>query len=155
MDPKHGEWMDLALEEAINAGQKSEIPIGAVLVSESGRILASAHNQVITFSDPTAHAEMLVMRAAAHKLHNYRLLNTTLYVTIEPCIMCMGAIIHARIQTVVFGAHDPKWGAAGSLYDFAADERLNHQPNIIGGIRETVCRNLIQDFFRTKRCVKS
>ena len=151
MDPKHNEFMDLALEEAIKAGQKSEIPIGAVLVSDSGRILASSHNQVISRADPSAHAEMLVMRDAARKLNNYRLLNTTLYVTIEPCIMCMGAIIHARIKTVGFGAPDIKWGAAGSLYDFAAERRLNHRPEVIGGIREAECRDLIQAFFRSKR----
>ena len=151
MNPTHESFMDLALEEAVKAGQKGEIPIGAVLVSESGKVLSAAYNQVITRADPTAHAEMLAIREAAGKILNYRLLNTTLYVTIEPCIMCMGAIVHARIKTVVFGALDPKWGAAGSLYNFAAEDRLNHRPEIIVGIRETECRHLIQDFFRSKR----
>lgn len=151
MDPTHESFMDLALQEAIKAGQKGEIPIGAVLVSETGSVLSAAHNQVISLSDPTAHAEILALRQAADQIHNYRLLNTTLYVTIEPCIMCMGAIVHARIKTLGFGAPDPKWGAAGSLYNFADDDRLNHRPEIIGGIREAECRSLIQAFFRSKR----
>lgn len=104
--------MNLALEEAKKAGQKAEVPIGAVLVAESGDILSRSHNQTISLGDPTAHAEILTLRDAAQKVLNYRLLSTTLYVTIEPCIMCMGAIVHARVARVVFGAHDPKWGAA-------------------------------------------
>jgi len=140
-----------ALEEAKKAGQKDEVPVGAVVVTEKGKILSSAHNQVIDLCDPTAHAEILVIRKAASKVQNYRLLNTTLYVTVEPCIMCMGAIIHARISTVVFGAFDPKWGAAGSLYNFSDDTRLNHQLEIVPGICEDECRELIQDFFRSKR----
>jgi tRNA(adenine34) deaminase len=143
--------MQLALSEAAKAGQKGEIPIGAVLVSETGNVITSAHNLVINFGDPTAHAEILALREAALKLENYRLLNTTLYVTIEPCIMCMGAIIHARVSRIVYGAKDPKWGAAGSLYNFAEDRRLNHRPDIIGGIYEEACRSLMQDFFRRKR----
>ena len=143
--------MQQALKEAGKAGQKGEIPIGAVLVSETGNVIATAHNLVINLSDPTAHAEILALREAAQKVMNYRLLNTTLYVTIEPCIMCMGAIIHARVSRVVFGANDPKWGAAGSLYNFATNNRLNHRPEIISGICEEACRTLIQDFFRKKR----
>ena len=140
-----------ALEEAKKAGQKDEVPVGAVVVTEKGKILSSAHNQVIDLCDPTAHAEILVIRKAASKVQNYRLLNTTLYVTVEPCIMCMGAIIHARISTVVFGAFDLKWGAAGSLYNFSYDTRLNHLPEIIPGICEDECKALMQDFFRSKR----
>lgn len=143
--------MNLALEEAKKAGQKDEVPVGAVVVTEKGKILSSAHNQVIGLCDPTAHAEILAIREAASKVHNYRLLNTTLYVTVESCIMCMGAIIHARISTVVFGAFDPKWGAAGSLYNFADDTRLNHQLEIVPGICEDECKALMQDFFRSKR----
>jgi tRNA(adenine34) deaminase len=101
--------------------------------------------------DPTAHAEILALRQAAQKTQNYRLLNTTLYVTIEPCVMCMGAIVHARISALVFGAKDPRWGGAGSLYNLAADNRLNHQVEIIEGICEDECRSLMQDFFRSKR----
>ncbi|QTA86616.1 tRNA adenosine(34) deaminase TadA [Desulfonema magnum] len=151
MDKNHIEMMKLALTEAQKAGQKEEVPVGAVIVAETGNILSAAHNQTITRSDPTAHAEILALREAARKIQNYRLLNTTLYVTIEPCMMCMGAIIHARISAVVFGANDPKWGSAGSLYDFSNDSRLNHRLSIIPGICEAECRTLIQDFFRARR----
>jgi len=147
----HIKFINLALEEAKKAGQKDEVPVGAVVVTEKGNILSSAHNQVIGLCDPTAHAEILAIREAASKVQNYRLLNTTLYVTVEPCIMCMGAIIHARISTVVFGAFDPKWGAAGSLYNFSDDTRLNHQLEIVPGICEDECKALMQDFFRSKR----
>ncbi|MBW2196251.1 MAG: tRNA adenosine(34) deaminase TadA [Deltaproteobacteria bacterium] len=147
----HTEFMNLALEEAKKAGQKAEVPIGAVLVAESGDILSRSHNQTINLGDPTAHAEILTLRDAAQKVLNYRLLSTTLYVTVEPCIMCMGAIVHARVARVVFGAYDPKWGAAGSLYNFADDPRLNHRPEIMHGICKDACRTLIQDFFRAKR----
>ena len=116
---KHIKFINLALEEAKKAGQKDEVPVGAVVVTEKGKILSCAHNHAIGLCDSTAHAEILAMREAAAKEQNYRLLNTTLYVTVEPCVMCMGAIIHARISTVVFGAFDVKWGAAGSLYNMA------------------------------------
>ena len=148
---KHIKFMHTVLEEAKKAGQKDEVPVGAVVVTEKGKILSSAHNQVIGLCDPTAHAEILAIREAASKVQNYRLLNTTLYVTVEPCIMCMGAIIHARISTVVFGTFDPKWGAAGSLYNFPDDTRLNHQLEIVPGICEDECKALMQDFFRLKR----
>ncbi len=151
MHEEHIKFMKLALKQAKKAGQKSEVPIGSILVSESGEILSASHNQTISLADPTAHAEIITLRKAAQKILNYRLLSTTLYVTIEPCIMCMGAIVHARVSRVVFGAHDPKWGAAGSLYNFADDTRLNHRPEIIQGICEDECRTLIQDFFREKR----
>ncbi len=145
------EFMKLAITEAKKAGQKDEVPVGAVLVSGSGDILSRSHNQVITFADPTAHAEIRALREAAIKVSNYRLLSTTLYVTIEPCIMCMGAIVHARVARVVFGANDLKWGAGGSLYNFAEDMRLNHRPEIISGVCRDECRELLQDFFRSKR----
>ncbi len=148
---KHIKFINMALEEAKKAGQKDEVPVGAVVVTEKGNILSSAHNQVIGLCDPTAHAEILAIRKTASKVQNYRLLNTTLYVTVEPCIMCMGAIIHARISTVVFGTFDPKWGAAGSLYNFSDDTRLNHQLEIVPGICEDECRELMQKFFRSKR----
>jgi len=148
---KHIEFMKLAVKEAKKAGQMAEVPIGAVLVAESGDILSFSHNQAITLADPTAHAEILVLRQAAQKVLNYRLLGTTLYVTIEPCMMCMGAIVHARVARVVFGAKDPKWGAAGSLYNFAEDVRLNHRPEIIQGVCQDECRALMQEFFRSKR----
>ena len=151
MNKKHIEFMKLAIKEAKKAGQKAEVPIGAVLVAESGDILSFSHNQAITLADPTAHAEILVLRQAAQKVSNYRLLGTTLYVTIEPCMMCMGAIVHARVAKVVFGAKDLKWGAAGSLYNFAEDVRLNHRPEIIQGVCQDECRALMQEFFRSKR----
>ncbi|MES0447320.1 MAG: tRNA adenosine(34) deaminase TadA [Desulfobacterales bacterium] len=151
MYEKHTKFMKLALDEAKKAVQKAEVPIGAVLVSDSWDILSLSHNQTISLADPTAHAEIITLRKAAQKLSNYRLLNTTLYVTIEPCIMCMGAIVHARVSRVVFGAKDPKWGAAGSLYNFANDTRLNFNPDIVHGVCEDECRTLIQDFFRLKR----
>ena len=144
-------FMKLAIKEAKKAGQKAEVPVGAVLVAESGDILSFTHNQVITLVDPTAHAEISALREAATKVLNYRLLNTTMYVTIEPCLMCMGAIVHARVARVVFGARDLKWGAVGSLYNFAEDTRLNHRPNIIQGVCEDECRELMQEFFRSKR----
>ena len=144
-------FMKLAIIEAKKAGQKAEVPVGAVLVAESGEILSLSYNQVITLADPSAHAEILVLREAAQKVLNYRLLGTTLYVTIEPCMMCMGAIVHARVARVVFGAQDFKWGAAGSLYNFAEDVRLNHRPEIIHGVCQNECRALIQEFFRSKR----
>jgi tRNA(adenine34) deaminase len=147
----HNAYMKLALSEAQKADEKAEIPIGAVLVSQAGDILAASHNQTISLSDPTAHAEILVLRKAAHQTQNYRLLNTILYVTIEPCVMCMGALVHARISILVYGAKDPKWGAAGSLYDLADDIRLNHRVEVIAGICEDECRALMQNFFRSKR----
>jgi tRNA(adenine34) deaminase len=151
MDEKHTKFMELALAEAKRAGQKAEVPIGAVLVAESGEILAATHNQTISLIDPTAHAEILALREAAGKTQNYRLLKTTLYVTIEPCVMCMGAIVHARVFRLVFGATDPKWGGAGSLYNLASDTRLNHRVEIIDGVCADECRSLMQEFFSMKR----
>jgi len=151
MDLSHEKYMALALSEAKKAGQMGEVPIGAILTSNDGAILSATHNRTIDLVDPTAHAEILALREAALKINNYRLLNTTLYVTVEPCIMCMGAIVHARISKVVFGTADPKWGAAGSLYHFAEDDRLNHRVVITKGVCERECRSLIQEFFRAKR----
>jgi tRNA(adenine34) deaminase len=151
MADRHEYFMELALGEAKKAGQIGEVPVGAVLVSEIGEILSAAHNQTIKQTDPTAHAEILALRKAAIEMGNYRLLNTTLYVTVEPCIMCMGAIVHARISRVVFGTTDPKWGAAGSLYNYAEDNRLNHRVQIITDVCADDCCKLMQDFFRAKR----
>ncbi|MGD2099524.1 MAG: tRNA adenosine(34) deaminase TadA [Desulfobacterales bacterium] len=151
MNTRHGTWMKIALQEAVKAGEEQEIPIGAVLVAENEVLLCAAHNQTIALMDPTAHAEILALRQAAAKVDNYRLLNTTLYVTVEPCPMCMGAAIHARVARIIFGTRDPKWGAAGSLYNFAADQRFNHQPEVIEGIRENECKQLMQHFFHQKR----
>ncbi|WP_028323850.1 tRNA adenosine(34) deaminase TadA [Desulfatirhabdium butyrativorans] len=145
------EFMQIAIEQARQAFTLGEVPIGAVLVDAEGQILAKDCNRTISSCDPTAHAEILVIRKASAILGNYRLLNTTLYVSIEPCVMCMGALIHARVHTVVYGASDPRWGACDSLYAFARDTRFNHRPETIGGICEEPCRKLMQDFFRQRR----
>ncbi len=147
----HITYMHLAIQEAEKAGQIDEVPVGAVLVARTGEILSCAFNKVIRENDPTGHAEISVLRSACSKIHNYRLIETILYVTLEPCIMCMGAIIHARVSTLVFGASDPKWGAAGSLYNLAQDTRLNHQVEVIGGICESECSALLKEYFRKKR----
>ena len=145
------EYMDLALALAAEAQQRDEVPVGAVVVDIKGDILGRGYNQTITRTDPSAHAEMVALRNAARKAGNYRLVGATLYSTIEPCIMCMGAVIHARLSRVVFGAPDPRWGAAGALYDFASDARLNHNLEVVSGICENEARNIIRGFFRNKR----
>jgi len=140
-----------AIAEAEKARKINEVPIGAAIISSDGIILAKSYNQVITRKDPTAHAEILALRQACRIAGNYRLPGTTLYVTVEPCLMCMGAVVHARVKYVVFGAHDLKWGAAGSLYNLPADSRLNHRVEVVSGILERPCRQLMQDFFRSLR----
>jgi tRNA(adenine34) deaminase len=144
-------YMAMAIKEAEKAGQNNEVPIGSLIVAKSGEIVSTARNMTIELNDPTAHAEILAIRQASEFLGNYRLTEATLYSTIEPCIMCMGAIVHARLERVVFGAKDPKWGGAGSLYDFSDDPRLNHNVLCTPGVLESQCRALIQNFFRTKR----
>jgi tRNA(adenine34) deaminase len=143
------------MREAIKEAQKGwlneEVPVGALLISHSNEILARDHNRCISLNDPTAHAEILVLRQAAQKCKNYRLNRVTMVVTIEPCPMCMGAIMNARLDTLVFGAFDPKCGAAGSVYNLPDDERLNHKITIISRIMENECRELMQDFFRERR----
>ncbi len=151
MGDRFQKYMLQALAEAEKAGQAGEVPVGAVIVDSGGEVLSRAHNRVISLSDPTAHAEILAIRDAAAIVGNYRLLNTTLYVTVEPCPMCTGAMVHARIQRLVFGAADPKWGAAGSLFQLAADHRLNHRLDVISGICKDECRQLMQTFFRSRR----
>jgi tRNA(adenine34) deaminase len=143
--------MRQALLEAQQASREDEVPVGAVLVAKDGTVLAKAYNQTIKMCDPTAHAEILVLRAASQTLGNYRLLDTTLYVTIEPCIMCMGALLQARVAKIVFGARDPKGGAAGSCYNLAADPTLNHTIDVEGGLLENECKVLIQEFFQARR----
>ena len=147
----HNQFMWQAVIEAQQAAREDEVPVGAILVSQNGTVLAKTHNQTITRCDPTAHAEILAIRSAAEALGNFRLLNTTLYVTIEPCIMCMGALLHARVSKIIYGARDPKWGAAGSCYDLSTDPRLNHVIDVEGGVLEKECRELIQTFFKAKR----
>ncbi len=143
--------MDHALAEARLAFAEGEVPVGAVLAREDGEILTTAHNQPLGTSDPTAHAEILALRKAGQALGNYRLNGSILVVTIEPCVMCMGASIHARVTTVVYGATDPKAGAAGSLYNLGEDYRLNHRIDIVSGIREEQCRAIMQNFFLVRR----
>jgi len=142
--------MRLALEEAARAPAIGEIPIGAVIV-RGGEILAKAHNYREIWQDPTAHAEIVAIRAAASTLGSWRLTETTLYVTVEPCPMCIGAVILARIPRLVFGTRDPKAGACGSVFDLAADSRLNHQVLVTAGVLEEECQGLLQDFFRRLR----
>lgn len=144
------DFMKIALEEAQAAYRHGEVPVGAVLVRE-GTVLAKAHNSPISKNDPSAHAEMLVLRQAAELLGNYRLSGTELYVTLEPCVMCAGAIIHARVEQVIFGARDPKCGAVGSLYKILDDKRLNHQVKVTEGILSEECGEIISRFFREKR----
>jgi tRNA(adenine34) deaminase len=144
------EYMQIALDEARKAFDADEVPVGAVVVSE-GIILARAYNSPITNNDPSAHAEMLALRKAAAELGNYRLNGASLYVTLEPCVMCAGAIIHARLSRVIFGARDPKSGAIVSLYNILKDERLNHQVEITEEILGDECGEILSRFFRQKR----
>jgi tRNA(adenine34) deaminase len=144
-------YLGLALETAREGLAAGEVPVGAVLVGEAGEVLARAFNQPISLSDPTAHAEIMVLRAGAQLRGNYRLPGLSLYVTIEPCIMCLGAMLAARVRRVVFGAPDPKGGACVSLYRLPEDARLNHRLEVTGGVREAECRELVQEFFKTRR----
>jgi tRNA(adenine34) deaminase len=146
----HDYWMAKALAEARKAEAKHEVPIGCVIVRDD-TIIARAHNLRESKQDPAAHAELLAIRKAARKLGSWRLLNTTLYVTLEPCLMCMGAIILARIPRVVFGCFDPKAGAAGSLYDLSNDPRLNHRLELVSGIRGAECSRQLSSFFADLR----
>jgi len=144
-------FMGEALKEARAALAAAEVPVGAVLVGEDGEIWGRGYNRPIAAQDPTAHAEILALRAGAARRGNYRLPGTTLYVTIEPCIMCVGALLHARVRRLVFGAPDPKGGACVSLYRLPEDNRLNHRVEVIAGVREVECRTLMQEFFQAKR----
>ena len=139
-----------ALKEAQKALEKDEVPVGAVIVHE-GRVIARAHNQNILLKDPTAHAEMVAITEAASFLRDSRLLKTELYVTIEPCAMCAGALVLARVQRIIFGAKDSKAGACGSIMNVAHHKSLNHRIAITGGVLESECRSLLQKFFKKKR----
>ena len=142
--------MQTALAEAALAEAADEVPIGAVVVLK-GQIIGRGHNTPISTSDPTAHAEIQAVRHAARQMKNYRLVDATLYTTVEPCLMCMGALVSARIKRLVFGCFDPRAGAAGSLYNIALDTRLNHRLEVTSGVCEEECRALLQRFFREKR----
>jgi tRNA(adenine34) deaminase len=152
----HETYMEHALSEAAAAGREDEVPIGAVIVHQdvaagSRRVIAAAHNQREQLRDPTAHAEMLAITQAAEALSNWRLENCTLYVTLEPCPMCAGAIVLARIPSVVYGAADPKAGAAKTLFQLLDDPRLNHRCEIVPGILAKRCGNILSEFFARKR----
>lgn len=143
-------WMRQAMNLALRAAREDEVPVGAVLVKD-GQLVAEGWNRPIGSCDPTAHAEIQALRAGAKKLGNYRLLNTTLYVTLEPCAMCAGAIIHSRVKRVVFGAYDSKGGSAGSVFEILGTDKLNHKVAFSGGVLEQECGNLLSEFFRIKR----
>lgn len=144
-----------ALKEAEAALAEDEVPVGAVVADAGGRVLASGHNRPRASNDPTAHAEVIALRGAGLAVSNYRLTGCVLVVTVEPCIMCMGAAVNARIACVAYGAADPKAGAAGSLYDIASDSRLNHRIEVVSGVREEECRMMMQRFFRARRAEKA
>jgi tRNA(adenine34) deaminase len=146
----HEGLMALAIEQARQAERHGDVPIGAVIARE-GKSLAAAGNERELRRDPTAHAEVLAIRAAAERLGGWRLLGTTLYVTLEPCAMCAGAIVLARIPAVVYGAPDPKAGAAGSVFDILTEPALNHRPEVTGGVLGAECAGLLSDFFAARR----
>jgi tRNA(adenine34) deaminase len=142
--------MQLALAQAALAGAAGEVPVGAVVL-RAGRVVATGRNAPIESCDPSAHAELVALRAAAQALANYRLIDCDLFVTLEPCAMCAGAMLHARLKRVVFGAPDPKTGAAGSVLDLFANPLLNHQTQVQGGLMADACADLLRDFFRHRR----
>ncbi|MEP7212434.1 MAG: tRNA adenosine(34) deaminase TadA [Acidobacteriota bacterium] len=145
------EWMHEAMRAAAKAGDAGEVPIGACVVSADGELLASAFNLTITNNDPTAHAEILAIRAASILVGNYRLTGATVYSTLEPCVMCAGALLNARVARLVFGAHDERFGAVETHFRICDTEVLNHRIDVTSGILATESRTLLQDFFRSRR----
>ena len=143
-------WMKIAIQEAKKAVNEGEVPVGAILV-KNGMIIAKAHNRPITKNDATAHAEILAIRKAGKKEKNYRLVGTTLYVTLEPCLMCLGALINARIERIVFGAKNTKNGFCGSLIDLTNDSQFNHRAIVTGGVLEKQCQEILRSFFKLRR----
>ena len=143
-------WMSLALEQARKAEEEGEVPVGAVLVKDD-LLIAKAHNQPISTNDPTAHAEIQLLRAAGEELKNYRLTGTSLYVTLEPCAMCLGAIMHARVEHVVFGAYDPKTGVCGSSENLIDANCFNHKIDLVSGVLENESKQLLKNFFNSRR----
>jgi tRNA(adenine34) deaminase len=143
-------WMKLAIKQAKLAKKKEEVPVGAILIKDN-KLIASAHNQPITTKDPTAHAEIQLLRLASKKLNNYRLPNTTMYVTLEPCIMCLGAIMQARIEKIVFGTNDEKTGACGSCIDLTNSACFNHLIKIKNNVLQLECKQLLTSFFKELR----
>jgi tRNA(adenine34) deaminase len=144
------QYMRMAIEQAQLAAQSGEVPVGAVLVL-NGEVISKTFNQPIATHDPSAHAEMLALREAALLAQNYRIPGSTLYVTLEPCAMCSGAMLHARVDRVVYGAPDPKTGAAGSVLDLFSSKQINHQTSVEGGIMSEECGQLLRDFFKGRR----
>ncbi len=153
MEPTDAAFMRLALAEAVEGGRQGNVPVGAVIV-RAGQVIAKAHNLRHTTGNPVAHAEMLAIADAARVVGNWRLTETTLYVTLEPCAMCAGGIVLARVPRVVFGTSDPKAGACGSLFNLVQDPRLNHRVELSGGALEKECGDLLRDFFRARRARK-
>ena len=149
------EFMRIALAEAEDARELEEVPVGACIVSAEGELLASASNRTITNSDPTAHAEIIALRRAAEKVGNYRLIGTTMYTTIEPCAMCAGALVNARVSRLVFGAHDERFGAVETKFRLCDNAELNHRMEIESGVLADECRRLMQEFFRERRAAGS
>lgn len=147
---EHERWMESAIKEAEQAYKRKEVPIGAVIVHE-GRIIGRGYNQIESLQDPTAHAEMIAITAAATSLSNRRLENCTLYVTLEPCAMCAGAIVQARLPQLVFAAPDPKAGACGTLFNIVQDARLNHRVELVSGVLEERCSGILKEFFTKVR----
>ena len=143
-------WMALAIKQAVKADTEGEVPVGAVIVKD-GQLITRAHNQPISTNDATAHAEIQLLRAAGKLQKNYRLINTTIYVTLEPCAMCLGAMMHARIKRIVYGASDPKTGVCGSHVDLSSESFFNHEMEINGGVLEKECKELLQSFFKSRR----
>ena len=143
-------WMALAIKQAVKADTEGEVPVGGVIVKD-GQLIAQAYNQPISTNDATAHAEIQLLRAAGKHQKNYRLIDTTIYVTLEPCAMCLSAMIHARIARMVFGAYDPKTGVCGSCSDLTNADFFNHKIHIKGGVLENKCSKLLKDFFKTCR----
>ncbi len=151
MLPEDEYWMRYALNLAQQAWDEGEVPVGAVLVDAQQNVLGSGYNQVIQTHDPTAHAELIALRSAGANLGNYRLNHTTLYVTLEPCCMCAGAMVHARLERLVFGAFDPKTGAAGSVFQLLTSDQLNHCMRVEGGCLAESCGLVLKNFFKARR----
>ena len=143
--------LERAIVQARQAAEAGEVPVGALLVDRDGEVLAVSGNNCVAASDPAGHAEMRVLRAAAARIGNYRLPGTTLYVTLEPCAMCAAAMVHARIDRLLFGAADPRAGAVGSVYSIGIDGRLNHRFHVTGGVLAGPCGDLLREFFRSRR----
>jgi len=147
--PNDRNFMAIALEEARKGADEGEVPVGAVAVAH-GRIVSRTHNRPIALADPTAHAEILALREAALVANTYRLADITVYATLEPCVMCVGALVNARVARLVYGARDEKAGAVGSLWDLVRDRRLNHRPEVIDGVLADECARILTDFFRSR-----